>query len=881
MRTRSGVVTQLQSNLPILLHRPIDRLGRVHCLWSIFIFSPYHYLECSLNRQIEYNEIEYYSRRSKVHLGFHLWKMYHPNDGRHLSDWQVNEGPSGSYRQGPSLTQRVLGPSSWSFGAIHETIADHLPQQSSARREELRSPQNFVPKQEYSTPPQRFLHGQHGTPITISSGGSWIQEEAAPARPTLKRAGSPSMMYEAPTKRQQAYNSPGMMQPSRQISDDSRQLFFEEQPQTYETRYVNEGQLYQQETPVRLSHSPYGQSPQAIILQERLLHRQFGDPQQQISPQREPIRRQASTYQSSPSQHRLPQQQWSGPSPLQRVVTYEQDGEHFRARPQHRQVDQYDVDEEHLFGRVMAAGARDHLQFQNENSSHNPAGNASLEGNASRKQQPQLGSPLWPNAKVARNGAQSLPEIRVQGYKVVRAGSMHIPEDQIDRRHISEIPFTPPRQRAKTPGISSQQRPSTAQRGRSKSVALAGIHEAPESQPHEEKTPYQPPSVEDAPEDDASESTPLDEVLRRQQRQGQTNRNHFEEGSYKVASVLPQESIFGPKTTKAKPAISQLPLPGELQGSPEVVSLLSTPDASAASPSISAIRSVPMKERITPAKQPPAKKSAATPKSTSRPKKSTPKTPKATKKQKAKANAEEPRDPAIAMQKRAADLIINKEIQGADEAIDLDLFGEVVGMTEEEKVRKEEEIHAESQRKLIDKATELQAREEAEQLVEMEKMRIKAEKEEKERLDKEVEEEKAKAKRDAERKRQEALEERERDELRRKAAEKIEADRKRATDEAEKREQLKREAKERAEKVQAEAEELAKLKAKQEEAKKQAASLHVAKVSMAEGLQKANGGDINKDGDVVMEEDSLFLPENEPEPAEYVLPRLYSNNKEH
>jgi hypothetical protein len=410
-------------------------------------------------------------------------------------------------------------------------------------------------------------------------------------------------------------------------------------------------------------------------------------------------------------------------------------------------------------------------------------------------------------------------------------------------------------------------------------VAPAGVREAPESQSHEEKMPYQPPSVEEAPEDDVSESTPLNEVLRRQQCQRQTSRNDFEEGSYKIASVLPQESIFGPKTTKEKPTASQLSLPRALQQSPEVISLLSTPDAGAASPPLPAIRSVPMKDRITPAKKPPAKQSAATPMPTGGPKKSTPKTPQALKKQKAKVNAEEPRDPAIVMQKRAADIIVNKEIQGAGDAMDLDLFGEVVGMTEEEKEKREEEMHAESQRKLIHKATELQAKEEAEQLADMEKMRAKAEKEEKERLDKEVEEEKAKARRDAERKRREALEERERDELRRKAAEKIEADRKKATEEAERREQLKRVAEKRAEKVQAEAEELAKLKAMQEQAKKQAASLHVAKISMTEGSQKADGGDVNKDGDVVIEEDSLFLPENEPELAEYVLCRLYSNNK--
>jgi hypothetical protein len=225
------------------------------------------------------------------------------------------------------------------------------------------------------------------------------------------------------------------------------------------------------------------------------------------------------------------------------------------------------------------------------------------------------------------------------------------------------------------------------------------------------------------------------------------------------------------------------------------------------------------------------------------------------------------------MQKRAADLIVSKEIQGADEAMDLDLFGAVVGITEEEKARKEDEMRAESQRKLIAKAAEIQAREEAEEFAALEKVRVEAEKEEKERLDKEVEEERAKARRDTERKRREALEERERDELRRKAAEKIEVDRKKVAEEVQRRERLGRETKEKAEKVQAEAEELAKRKAKQEEAKKQAGSLSAAKVSMPGNREKAAGGD--NDGDVVIEEDSLFLPETEPEPAEFVLPSMY------
>jgi hypothetical protein len=775
------------------------------------------------------------------------------------------------------MTERVLGGSSWSFGGIPKVVANNLDSPSLRPEEMIRqSHQTYVPKQEYSTPRQQFMRSQHGTPITISSGGSWIQEECPPARSTLKRLGSPSVMYEVPTKRQQVYSSPEMMQPSRPIPGHTRELFFEEPPQSYEHRHADEGQIYLEEVSRRFSQSPYEQIPHTRILHDR--------PIQYLTPHLE-TRRQMISHHSSPesqfrtSQQRSPQQYVSSPHPLQQVVIYEENREHLRAQSQHhRQVSHRDIaehNEQEHFKRRMTAGVQNQLKSQIEGDARSQP--EDRESPTTRKQQPQLGSPLWPNANMSGKNAWEFPiEVRVQGYNVVPAGSKQVPGDQIDRRQLSEIPFTPPQQRTKSPNGSSQH-PSTTQRGRSRSVASTSIaREGPQSRSRGEKTPYQPPSAEDTLEHDASESTPLDKILRRQQRQGNMPRNNFEEGSYKVASVLPRASIFShdrPKTTKAKPATPQVPLLGASQRSSEVISLLSTPDNSAATPPLPAVRSAPMKERITPAKKPPAKKSGATPKSASRPRKSTPKTPRAPKKQKRNADIEQPPDSVVVMQKRAADLIVSKEIQGADEAMDLDLFGAVVGITEEEKARKEDEMRAESQRKLIAKAAEIQSREEAEEFAALEKVRVEAEKEEKERLDKEVEEERAKVRRDTERKRREALEERERDELRRKAAEKIEVDRKKVAEEAQRRERLGRETKEKAEKVQAEAEELAKRKAKQEEAKKQAGSLSAAKVSMPGNREKAAGGD--NDGDIVIEEDSLFLPETEPEPAEFVHPSMY------
>ena len=810
--------------------------------------------------------------------------MYHPGGGRRLSEWQGGEGSSGPYRPDSSLTQRVLGDSSWSFGGVHGTVAEHLPQQSSVQREELQSRGTFVPKQEYFTPPQRFLRSQHGTPITISSDGSLILDDRAPTRPVLKRAGSPSMIYQTPAKRQQRYESPGMIQPPRPIiaefPNGSRQLYLEDQPEVFETQYANEREFYQQEIPGQLSHSPYRQNPHVGIHHEQLPQMQPSGRPQYVSAHGDPTRRPSASHHLSPGvqfinrtparapevvQYHSPQQHWPSQHPLQQVSSYEPEGAHLQGQAQYRQYDQYDQVgqiQREQFRPAMTMSRESQMKLENENSRQSPLGN---EG---RKQRAQLGSPLWPNAKAAQTDAQPLLGIHVQRRNVVPAGSTKIPEDQIDHRHISEIPVTPSRQRAKSPSVLSQ-RPPTIHRGRNKIVAPASaIREA--SQALHQNAPYQAPSVENSPDDDGSESTPLNEVLRRQQHQGQTIRSNFEEGSYKVADVLPQESIFGhdrSKTAEAKLASPQPPL----QRTQEAL-ILTTPDANVQSPTHQDIRSVPMKERITPARKPPTKKSAATSKKTAtRPKKSTPKTLKATEKQKDKTATEVPEDPIMVMQKRAADLIINKEIQAVGEAMDLDLFGEVVGMTEEEEKRKEEEMRAKAQQKLIEKTAELQAKEEADKLAEIERMRVKAEKEAKERLEKEIEEERAKARREADRKKQDALEERERDELRRKTAEKIEADRKKAAEETERREQLQREAKERAEKVQAEGDELAKLKNKQEEAKKQAASLRIAKISTSEDAEKAVGVNIDKAGEALVEEDSLFLPENDPKAPEYLF----------
>ncbi len=689
-------------------------------------------------------------------------------------------------------------------------------------------------------------------------------------------------MYDGPIKRQQSYISPEMTHPSRLMPENARQIFFENYQ--HGKQYITDEHIYQMDAPRRMSISPYEQAQPGRSYIDHSAQSQFGDPQQYISPHREQLQVTPASYRLSPedqfrgrSLHQAPfyshssqpilhppPQQLSAPQPSQHMVTYEQSREHQRAQSQHHQTEPCDMAKQGRFRRAITAAPENYQQHQNKDGSRNFACHSTSENLAIEKPRPQLGSPLWPNAKVPQKDAPEQAQVLVYGHFVERAGKRPVPEDQIDRGR-SDIPFTPPQQRAKSPSVSSQYH--SIQRGGSKSVATPTLVNGSQ-QSQRKKTSYHPPSVEDIPDEESPDGTPLNEFLGRQQRQGRMSRNDFDEDSYRAASILPQDSIFSRERPKAKPPIPQFAAPRKFPASPpDVISLISTPDTSTGSPPQHITRSVPMKERIAPAKKLPAKKPTTTLKSANPPKKCTPKTPR---KQRVKADEDESLDPAIIKQKRAADLIITKEIKGADEALDLVLFGEVIGQTEEEKQRKEDEMRAESQRKRLAKEAELQAREEAENLAEMERVRVQAEKEEKERLEKEREEDRNRIRREAERKRRDALEERERDELRRKAAEKIEADRKKAHEEAEERERLKQEAKEKAEKVQAEAEELAKLKAKQEEAKKQAASLSAAKVPTPDdGGSRTN---IDKDEDVVMEEDTLFLPDNPPDSSGYAFP---------
>ncbi len=253
--------------------------------------------------------------------------------------------------------------------------------------------------------------------------------------------------------------------------------------------------------------------------------------------------------------------------------------------------------------------------------------------------------------------------------------------------------------------------------------------------------------------------------------------------------------------------------------------------------------SIPMKERLTPVAKKPAPVKAASALRANISKAAPPAPAKRAPKPK-----EDKISPEDLRQKRAAVVIVSKELKGAEDALDEALFGEVVHDQAAED-RKIEEARAARQRKHDEAAAELLAKEQAARVAEEEKEKRLAEEAEKRRLEKKQEEELKKIKRDAEREKISVRERHGQERMRRRAEDHIRAQREKAAEE----ERQKVVEKQKAAKVQAE--ESAKLKAKQEEAKKQAASLSAAKVPSVD-ISKSTEDDV-----LIADVDSLFMPE--------------------
>ncbi|KAL2064685.1 hypothetical protein VTL71DRAFT_3823 [Oculimacula yallundae] len=374
------------------------------------------------------------------------------------------------------------------------------------------------------------------------------------------------------------------------------------------------------------------------------------------------------------------------------------------------------------------------------------------------------------------------------------------------------------------------------------------------------KTPKRTPQG-DVDSDNEVFHTPLEELLRRIQKHPkkappiQTG----QESLQKISSVIPSGSAFGmakPKTQKARQREEVTPKKESNSGrgfnknnKSEVIDLCS-PDAPP--------RSVPMNKRIAPAvKKLLPKKAIDASAMQAKTAKITAQTKRALKEKIA------PMDPEEIRQKRAAEIIIDREQKSDQQTRDLALFGEIVHDQAAED-KKAEEARAKGQREREAKMAAMLAKEEADKKIAEVEQKRKQEEAEKRKREKEIEEEQKKLKREADRKRQLAHENREKELLRKAAEEKIRAEREKKAKEEEQRELEKQKAKEKAESIQADAEELAKLKAKQEQAKQQAASLSSAKLPSVPP-PKPNEEHDDLFWEVVEgEEESLFVPEAPP-----------------
>jgi hypothetical protein len=474
-------------------------------------------------------------------------------------------------------------------------------------------------------------------------------------------------------------------------------------------------------------------------------------------------------------------------------------------------------------------------------------------------QGPQLGSPIWHDGRLQEGRVR-----HAEAQEKIRRGPAQV-HGRVSYQYESSIRFasprddapqTPPRQRARS--RTRLRRASPDQRGSRRSKSTAPQARVPAIENLRTPVQYKSPTIEE--HYDAEDYTPLNEVLRRQQVEGQMSRQNVAQNGYNAAHVLPKQSAFNKEFQKANsPSHQQNPMQTipnaprfQQSGSPMVIDLC-TPSTNAGTPAKAYSPPRPMRERITPAQKPTLKRPPVTALDTTA-------SPSKPKKQKVVEKEPEKVDPEAAKQRRAAEIIVNREMKSAEEASDLAIFGEVVGETEEEKTRKLEEEATKQRREKDAKLAILKAKEEAKEQAEREKRRALAEEEERTKLEKEQEEERKKAKRDADRKLREAEEERIREEKRKKAEENIEAQRQKAAQDA-KRLEEENQAKEKTSGIQVDPEEIAKLKAKQEEAKKQAASLSSAKPAANKDTAFSNNKDVEME-----DENSLFLPDKAPTP---------------
>jgi hypothetical protein len=774
-----------------------------------------------------------------------------------------------------SNPQPVYGGGSWNFAGLGSSgFVDHGYSESNV----------------YSNPYGEDTRGQRAqTPISVSS-GSWPQDDfpRPPVQVLSKRVRRMSSldMEALPNKRHQSYQSPA--RPARPIQTVNGQVFIDELEEP--NQEINGVRIYSSDEyylsgrmVTRGAVNPHcGSSPQKTVFGNEGAFQMSppADRQRFLSESdRQRFTRGRSVQPSlrhyiTPDHHSLPRspQQSTGFQNRYQMSPPERSRRQKLSGYAQRYVGPYYIPDQRDFRRVQSEAP---TSFRNPPHGRSNGQINSPNGHSGppAQQQLQLGSPIsWKEPLGAGMSITDnfIPTPKIKGHYAVNLnGNQNLPFEPRGRSksvapHTLHNPHRPVNQRRR-----SKSRPPGAQVNqtvtrRSRSI----VPETPRFKTLR-TTPgvrsYQEIDDEDVYMED-NDGTPMEQLFRKPRLDWLASRTNLENCPFRAAKVLPKESISYNDRSKLEAVKSWTKNVKHSFGkpSPVYINLLSPPESSVKVPPVR--RSVPMKDRIAPAK-----------------KKETPTFNKKRKPTAEKEKAEAEAAAEDARQQRAADTIVDTEIK----AVIKDLFGEISSQG-----RDKEKGRLEAQRKCEERELRLR-KDEAAKLLDLEKKRLREEVEEKERREKEIEDARKKAKREAERKRSDAAEEAVRDEKRKMAQEKIEADR---AEEAAKNiaEAADSERKKLlALTVQADPAELAKLKAKQDVAKQQAAALSTGNLFAIEEAKNATARassppqtslrnfNPTMEDDAEMEDNSLFVPEYPPQSYRLVnnLPSKQRHNQ--
>lgn len=716
----------------------------------------------------------------------------------------------------------------------------------------------------------------------MSAASEWPEEDPMPFPYERKRNGTPSLLEDFSAKRHQAFYQ-GDEVPPTGLSRDPRQA-----------RVAVHG-IDLEDSPLNRKLDPSFWESKHPSNQERFLgnirektryvRAQTQEPQHQyLTPSRKP---------SQAAQHRTPttlprrQHQDTSQQSAGQERRKEEWGYHAERRSESRPHMRFSSAAPEVFRDQMDREPAPEQQFRQY-----PVQAAQLGSPiwADQRQHPQYAITIAGNympTKAGNGGQLPHPQSGQSGYHEL---DPRTPDNQRSRGR-SVAPHTPasnrgrsssrrtrvdygPRSRSRS--IAPPQPNSVNRRERSKSVYHTPLPAAPLAIRTPQLTPR---SNQQAYAESLSDTeSPMMEDLFKKGRRSRMAQNtvKFEASPSDIRQELPQNNIFSSNIRRPRAPMVQTPRPNPTRHSErEVIDLISPETSYRMRPPPTPIRSIPMKERIAPAKRPSngTKASLSKPKITVQSKQK----PKPERTLKVETSPQDIRSAEYERQKKLAEQILKRE----EEAVQLEVWGEVLPEDSETKKKREEQERAANQRKREEAEAEKQMKQEEKRLAELEKARLREEAAEQARNARDVEEARNKVRRDAERENREAAEAQLTERLRQQAEERIKAEReKKAAEDAERERE-----KQKATSIQVQAEEMAKIKAKQEEAKKQAASLSLSKLASVGDPARFAASHLADNSDVASTENPLFVRDDPPnftkpndDPSQgSALPKAYAN----